>query len=124
MFSLSIKWFIPPYLSFHSIFFCFFVFVSPIYCSIWLCHRTTIDLFIDFDMGNSNSRVASIRQRTHIESLFIGMLYHIWNHRYSKHLRICVSLELFILVINLDVMSSSNVSRTLISVFKYNVLLF
>ena len=89
-----------------------------------MCRHTTIDLFIDFHMGNSNSRVTLIRQRSRIESLFIGMLYQIWNHMYSKHLRICVSLELFILVINLDVMSSSNVSRTLISVFRYNVLLF
>ena len=42
---------------------------------------------------------------------------------YSRHLRItnCIGLKLFILVINLDIVSSSNVSNTLVFVFRCNV---
>ena len=69
-----------------------------------------IDLFVGFRVGDSDSKTFSIRQKSHIKSLFINILYQIWNLRYSKHLKItnCVSLKPFILAINLDIMSFSN----------------
>ena len=68
----------------------------------------------------------SIRQRSHIKSIFVSMLLHVWNLSNAKHLRItnCVDFESFLIVINLDVMSSFNVFSTLVSVFRYNVSLF
>ena len=61
-FSLSIKWFIPINLSFHSIFLYFFVFLSPTCCSVWLCLRTTVDLFVGFRVSDSYNRVVSIKE--------------------------------------------------------------
>ena len=92
---------------------------------MWLHHCTTIDLFVAFHMGDSDNRAISIKQRNHIKFLFVNMFHQIRNHMYSIHLMItnCVSLEQFILAINIDV-SSSNVFITLVSVFKCNVLLF
>ena len=57
--------------------------------------------------------------------MFIGMLYQIWNLRYVRHLRIInyIGLEQFILVINLDVKSSSNTFNTLVYMFRCIILL-
>ena len=54
------------------------------------------------------------------------MLHHIWNLRYFKYIRIIfsISLEPFILVINLNIMSSFSVFSTLVCVFKFILLLF
>ena len=30
------------------------MFLSPTYYSIWLCHRTTVDLFVGFHVGDSD----------------------------------------------------------------------
>ena len=53
--------------------------------------------------------------------LFVGMPYQTWNLRYYKNIRIIsyVGLESFLLYINLDVVSSSNVFSSLIYVFRY-----
>ena len=74
---------------------------------MWLCHRTTADLFMSFHVGDSKGQVVSIRQRSHIKSLFVNMLHQIWNLMYFRHLKIinCIGLESFILAINLDVVS-------------------
>ena len=84
------------------------------------------DLFVDFCVGDSDDIAISIRQGSHIKSLFIDILHQIWNLKYSRHLMItnCVGLEPFILVINMNAMSSSNIFSTLVSVSKCNVLLF
>ena len=88
------------------------MFLSPTCCGVWL--------FVGFCVGDSDGSIASIRQRSHFKSLFVSMLYQIWNLMYSIHIRIisCVGLEPFILAINLDVLSSSNVFSNLIYVFK------
>ena len=54
------------------------------------------------------------------------MLNQINNLRYSRHLMATnyVGLELFFHAINLNVVSSCNVFRTLVSLFRCNVLLF
>ena len=93
---------------------------------MWLCRHTTVDLLVGFRIDDLDSRAVSTRQRSHIKSLFVNMLHQIWNLRYSRHLRItnCVGLEPFILTINLDVMSSSNIFSMLVYVLKCNVLLF
>ena len=41
-------------------------------------------LFIGFCVDNSDDNAASIRQRSHTKSLFIGMIHQILNHRYSR----------------------------------------
>ena len=58
-----------------------------------------VSLFIGFCVGNSDYIVASIRQRSHIKSLLVSMLYRIWNLRYFRHIRIifCVGLEVFLI---------------------------
>ena len=58
-----------------------------------------VSLFISFYVGNSDYSVASIRQRSHIKSLLVSMLYRIWNLRYTSHIRIifCIGLELFLI---------------------------
>ena len=70
-----------------------------------------------FFVDDSDGRKISIKQRRHIESHFVSILHKIWDFRYSRHLRIinCVNLEPFILAINLNVVSSSNVFSTLVS---------
>ena len=90
------------------------------------CLCTKIDLLVAFRVGDSNSRTVSIKQRNHNKSLISSMLHHIYNLRYSRHLRNtnCVAFEPLILDINLDVVSSSNVFCTLVFVFRCNVLLF
>ena len=110
--SPSIKWFLPHDLSFHLLFFCFLMFLPPTCCDMWL--------LISFCVGDSIGSVASIRQRSHIKSMFVNMLHQTWNLRYSRHLRIIsfIDLEPFLLAINLDVVSS-NVFSSLISMFKY-----
>ena len=71
-------------------------------------------------MDDIDNSVALIRQRSHIKFQFVIMLYHTWNLRDSMHIRIisCVGLESFLLAINLDVVSFSNVFDSLISMFK------
>ena len=107
-----IKWFLPPDRSFHLIFLCFLMFLSLTYCGMWL--------FIGFFMGDSNDSAASIKQKSHIISLLISMLHQTWNLRYFRHIRItsCIGLESFLLAINLDAMSSSNIFSSLIFVFR------
>ena len=77
-------------------------------------------------MGDSDSKNVLIRQISHIKSLFVIILHQ--NFRYSRHLRItnCISLESFIFIINLNIVSFSSVFKTLIYMFKLrcNVLLF
>ena len=61
---LSIKWFLPLNMSFYLIFlffFIFFTFLSSTCCGVWLCCRTTVELFVGFRVGNSNGIVFSIR---------------------------------------------------------------
>ena len=88
-----------------------------------LFHCTTIAFFIGFRVGDSDGNAGLIRQRSHICSsiCFIG----------SRILGIlgilglyCVGFELFILTINLDVVSSFSVFSTLIYVFRFTILLF
>ena len=61
-------------------------------------------------MGHDSS-ATSIRQISHIKSLFINMLHRTKNLRYSRHIITisCVDLASFLLTINLDVVSSFNV---------------
>ena len=101
------------------------MFLSSIYYNVWFHRCTTINLFVAFLMGDSENRAISIKQRNYIKFLFVSMLHQIRNLMYSIHLRItnCVSLEQFILAINIDV-SSSNVFSTLVSKFRCNLLLF
>ena len=70
-------------------------------------------------MGDSNCNTASIKQRSHIKSLFVSILHQTWNLKYSRHIMIIsnVGLELFLLAINLDVVSFSNVFNNLIYMF-------
>ena len=112
-FSPLIKCFLPPDQSFYLIFLCFLMLLSPTCCGVWL--------FIGFFfMRDSNDNAASIKQKSHIKSLLVSMLHQTWNLRYSRHIRItsCAGLESFLLAINLDVMSSSNVFRSLIFMFR------
>ena len=44
-------------------------------------------LFVGFCVGDSDGSTVSIRQRSHIKSLFIIMLHQTWNLRYFRHLR-------------------------------------
>ena len=87
-----------------------------------------VDLFVGFRINNSYGIAISIKLRNHIKSLFVSILQQILNLKYSRHFRIpgcCVGLELFILAINLDVVSSFNVFTTLVFVFmRCNVLLY
>ena len=71
-------------------------------------------------ISDSDDNAASIRQRSHIKSLLVSMFHETWNLRYSRHIRIttCVCLVSFLLAINLDAMSSSNVFSSLIYVFR------
>ena len=64
--------------------------------------------------------------KSHIKFSFISMLHHTWNLRYYRYIRIitCVGLEPFLLAINLNVVSSSNVLSSLIYVFKINEISF
>ena len=41
---------------------------------MWLCHRTTVDSFVGFRVGDSNDKVVSIRQKNHINSLFVNIV--------------------------------------------------
>ena len=68
-------------------------------------------LLVGFCVGDSDGNAALTKQRSHIISLFASIFYQILNLRYSRHIRIisCVCLESFLLAINLDVVSSSNV---------------
>ena len=56
-------------------------------------------------VDDSNGSAALMRQKSHIKSMFISMLYHTYNLRYSKYIIIisCVGLEPFLLPINLNV---------------------
>ena len=82
-------------------------------CAVWL--------FDGFCVDDLDDDVVSIEQRSHIESLFVSMFHQTWNLRYYMHIRIisCVSLQSFLLAINLDALSSSNVFRSLIYMFRY-----
>ena len=85
-----------------------------------------VDFFVSFHRDNSDSITVLIRQISHIKSLFVSMLKHNWNLRYSRHFRITnyVDLEPFLFIINLDVVSSSNVFSTLVFVFRCNIFMF
>ena len=48
-------------MSFHSIFFYFFVFLSPTYYNIWLYRHTMVYLLVDFRVGDFDERVVSTR---------------------------------------------------------------
>ena len=80
-----------------------------------------VNLFIGFCVDDSNRSAASIKQKNHIKSLFVSMLHQTYNLRYFKHIMIisCVSLESSIFIINLYVVSFSNVFISLISMFRY-----
>ena len=108
-----IKWFLQPNLSSHLIFLCFLIFLLLTCCGLWL--------FIGFCVGDSDGSVASIEQRSHIKSLLVSMFHQTWNRRYFRHIMItsCVGLEPFMLAINLDVMSSSNIFSNLIYVLPF-----
>ena len=88
------------------------MFLSLTCCGIWL--------FVDFCVGDSDDSIVSIRQRSHIKSIFIIMLHQTWNPRYSRHIRIiyCVSLDLYLLAINLEILSSFYVFSSLIFMLK------
>ena len=79
-----------------------------------------ISLFIGFCVDDLNRNATSIKQKTHIKSLFINMLHQTWNLRYSRHIMIIsyVGLKLFLLAINLNIVSSSNIFSNLIYVFE------
>ena len=47
------------------------MFLSPTYYGVWLF----ISLFIGFCVGDSNRNTASIKQRSHIKSIFVNMLF-------------------------------------------------
>ena len=66
-FSISIKCFLPLDLSLHSIFPMFLMFLSLTSYDVWF--------FIRFCMSDSDDNTTSIRQRSHIKSLFISMLH-------------------------------------------------
>ena len=88
--------------------FLFFIFLSSTYYGVWLCCRKVIDLFDDFRVGNSCDRAISIEYRSYIKSLLISIHHQILNIRYFRYIRITnyIDFELFIIVINQDVMSS------------------
>ena len=52
-------------MSFYSIFLCYYLFiyffVVDLLQHVVVCLRTTVDLFVGFRVGDSNSRVISIR---------------------------------------------------------------
>ena len=66
-FSSLIKWFLSSDLNFHLIFPLIFYVLAPIYYNVWL--------FISFCMSDSNDNTTSIKQRSHIKSLFVIMLH-------------------------------------------------
>ena len=68
-------------------------------------------LFIGFCIGDSDDNAVLIRQRSYFKSLFVSMLHQTLNLIYSRNIRIisCVCFELFLLTINLNAMSFSNV---------------
>ena len=57
------------------------------------------------------------RLKRHIKSMFVSMLYQIWNLRYFRHIMIIsyVRFEHFLLTINLDAVSFPNIFNSLIS---------
>ena len=65
--------------------------------------------FIGFCVDDSNDIAASIRQRSQIKSLLVSMFHVITS---------CVCLEPFLLIINLNVMSSFTVFSSLIYVLR------
>ena len=73
-FSLSIKLFLLPNLSFYSIFFVFFL--SSTYCDVWICRRMMIVSFIGFCVSDSNDIIVSIKQINHIKFVFINIFHH------------------------------------------------
>ena len=88
-FSPSINWFLSIDMSFCLIFLRFLMFLSSTYCGVWL--------FVGFSVSDSNNNVVSIRQRSHIKSLFISVFHQTLNLRYLRHIMIisCVGLESF-----------------------------
>ena len=96
------------------------MFLSSTCCGAWLYCYTAVDLCVGFRVGDLDSGVVLTRHRSHIKSLFISMLYQIWNLKYSRHLRITnfVGLEPFIFAINLDAVLSFTIFSTLVSVFR------
>ena len=76
-------------------------------------------------MGDSDDNATSTRQKNHIISMLVSMFHQTYNFRYSKYIKIItyVGLKSFLLAINLDTMSFSNVFSSLI--FRYvNILPF
>ena len=78
-------------------------------------------LFIGFCGDDSNGNAASIRQRSHIKSMFIGMVLQTWNFKYCRHIMVIsyASLEPFFLTFKLNVVSSLNIFSNLIYAFRY-----
>ena len=78
-------------------------------------------LFYWFCISDLDNSTTSIRQISHIKTLFIKMLHQIWNFKYSKHFKITnfIGLKSLLFVINLDYVSSSTVFNILIFVFTY-----
>ena len=76
-------------------------------------------LVVCFYVGDSDSIVTSIRQRSHIKSLLVSMFHYIWNLKYFRHIRIasCVGFEPFMFTINFDAISF-NVFNSLIYMFR------
>ena len=93
---------------------------------MWLCHCTTVDLFVSFHVCDLDDIAVSIKQRNHIKYLFVNMLHQIRNLKYSSYFRITnyIDLEPFIFTITLDIKSPFNVFSTLISLFRCIVSLF
>ena len=87
------------------------MFLSPTCYGSWL--------FVGFCMGNSNKSAALIKQINHFKSLFkVCFIRPIILCIISILRLLCVGLMSFLLVINLDVVSFSNVFNSLISIFK------
>ena len=62
----------PTNFEFSFNFLLFFMFLSSTCYSMWLCHRTMIDLFVGFHMGYSNGKIVLIRQISHIKNMFVN----------------------------------------------------
>ena len=88
------------------------MFLSPTCCGMWL--------FVGFSIDDTEGNAALIGQRSHIKSIFVNMIHYTSIFKYSRHIRIisCVGLEPFVIVINFDAMSFSNVFSSFIYVFR------
>ena len=55
------------------------MFLLPTCCNMWLCYCVMVVLFIGFYVGDSDDKVISIKQKSHIKSLFVSMLHQMFN---------------------------------------------